>query len=149
MLSEPCSGSVSADAPSTREPLASTVRALLGRSAEVHPDKTAVIHGSRRLTYRELADEAQRLADALRSAGVAPGDRVAYLLPNVPELVVAHFGWPLAGAALVAMNTRLASEEIRYICDHAEAVVLVVDDEQAPIAINYTSGTTGRPKGVV
>ena len=172
---------------------------------EVHPDKNAVIHGSRRLTYRELADEAQRLAAALRSAGVAPGDRVAYLLPNVPEMVVAHFGVPLAGAALVAINTRLAAEEIRYICDHAEAVVLVVDAafadlvtpllgtlatvrtvvtvvdsegpptagvlpgtvdyralldeaepggfdwsvdvEQAPIAINYMSGTTGRPKG--
>ena len=67
------------------------------------------------------------MAVALRSAGVAPGDRVVYLLPNVPELVVAHFGVPLAGAALVAINTRLASEEIRYICDHAEAVVLVVD----------------------
>ena len=67
-----------------------TPLSFLRRSAEVHPDKTAVIHGSRRLTYRELADEAQRLADALRSAGVAPGDRVAYLLPNVPEMVVAH-----------------------------------------------------------
>jgi acyl-CoA synthetase (AMP-forming)/AMP-acid ligase II len=184
-----------------------TPLSFLRRSAEVHPDKTAVIHGSRRLTYRELADEAQRLADALRSAGVAPGDRVAYLLPNVPEMVVAHFAVPLAGGVLVAINTRLAAEEVRYICNHAEAVVLVVDaafadlvtpllgtlatvrtvvtvvdaegpptagvlpgtvdyralidgaepggfdwsvdDEQAPIAINYTSGTTGRPKGVV
>ncbi|MBL8927425.1 MAG: long-chain-fatty-acid--CoA ligase [Pseudonocardia sp.] len=184
-----------------------TPLSFLRRSAEVHPHKTAVIHGTRSLTYRELADEAQRLANALRAAGVAPGDRVAYLLPNVPELVVAHFAVPLAGGVLVAMNTRLASEEIRYICDHAEAVVLVVDpafgdlvtpllgtlatvrtvvtavdpdgpptegvlpgtvdyralldggepggldwvvdDELAPITINYTSGTTGRPKGVV
>src|SRR5512144_371636 len=104
-----------------------TPLSFLRRSAEVRPDKTAVIHGSRRLTYRELAEESQRLANALRSAGVAPGDRVAFLLPNVPEMVVAHFAVPLAGAVLVALNTRLAAEEIRYICDHSEAVVLVVD----------------------
>jgi len=180
---------------------------FLGRAAQVHPEKTAVVHGDRRMTYRQFADEATRLAHALRASGVGPGDRVAYLAPNTPPLLIAHFAVPLAGASLVAINTRLAPDEVRYICDHAQAKVLVVDaelhptveairddlrtvrevvtivddqtvaaavplfastsydallargsdeplpwtvdDELAVIAINYTSGTTGKPKGVM
>ena len=58
-----------------------------------------------------------------------PGDRVADLVPNIPEMLVAHFGVPLAGAVLVAVNTRLSPEEVAYVCDHSGAVVLVVDTE--------------------
>jgi fatty-acyl-CoA synthase len=184
-----------------------TPLSFLGRSADVYRDKIAVVHGTERWTYRELAQRVQQLASALRAAGVGPGDRVAYLMPNVPEMIVAHFAVPLAGGVLVAINTRLSAEEVRYICDHSGAVVLVVDaalapvatplagtlttvrtvvtavdpaspvagetvpgsmdyeellagaagdplpwgvdDELAVIAINYTSGTTGRPKGVM
>src|SRR5512147_2194514 len=89
-----------------------TPLAFLGRSAAALPEATAVAYGER-------AAEATRLARALRASGVRPGDRVAYLCPNTPELLVAHFGVPLAGAVLVALNTRLAPEEIRYICDHS------------------------------
>ena len=92
---------------------------FLGRSAEVFPDKTAIVYGDRRYTYREFAAEATRVAHALRGSGVEPGDRVAYLLPNIPEMLVAHFAVPLAGAVLVAINTRLSTEEIRYILDHS------------------------------
>jgi fatty-acyl-CoA synthase len=185
-----------------------TPLAFLRRSAEVFPDKTAVVHGDRRVNYRELAAEATRLAHALQASGIEPGDRVAYLCPNIPEMLVAHFGVPLAGAVLVAINTRLSPEEISYICDHSGARLLVadteflppldpvlpklrsvhevvavldpsgpagpdaahaahlsytdllgrgsdeplpwaVDDELATITINYTSGTTGRSKGVM
>jgi fatty-acyl-CoA synthase len=178
---------------------------FLGRSAEVYPDKTAIIYGDRRHTYREFAAEATRVAHALRGSGVEPGDRVAYLLPNIPEMLVAHFAVALAGGVLVAINTRLSTEEIRYILDHSGCKLLVVDaalypavapvarelktveeiitvidpanpgdgtgsgiayedllargrdddlpwtveDEDATISINYTSGTTGRPKGVM
>jgi fatty-acyl-CoA synthase len=185
-----------------------TPLAFLGRSAEVFPDKTAIVHGDRRISYGELAAEATRLARALRASGIGPGDRVAYLCPNIPEMLVAHFGVPLAGAVLVAINTRLSPEEIAYICDQSGARLLVADTEFLPplaavlpklrsvqqvaavvdpagpagpdeaqvahlsyadllgrgsdeplpwavdneltaITINYTSGTTGRPKGVV
>ena len=90
---------------------------FLERSARVWPGKTAVIYGARRLTYSELADEAQRVARALRASGVEPGDRVAYLMPNLPEMLIAHYAVPLAGAVLVAVNTRLTAEEVAYILE--------------------------------
>jgi fatty-acyl-CoA synthase len=183
---------------------------FLERSARVWPGKTAVVYGARRLTYSELAAEAQRVARALRASGVGPGDRVAYLMPNLPEMLIAHYAVPLAGAVLVAVNTRLTAEEVAYILSHSGAKLVVVDaallstaaaavkdveavtelvvaedteiapadrdlsaeprlasyseflargtgeplswsvsDELAPIAVNYTSGTTGRPRGVI
>ena len=184
-----------------------TPLAFLGRSAEVFPEKTAIRYGERRMTYRDFAAAATRLARALHASGVRPGDKVAYLLPNIPEMLVAHFGVPLADAVLVAINTRLSPEEVRYICAHSGARLLVVDsalhptiaplagrletvkevvtvvdpasgcppdpavggisyeelvargtddplpwsvtDERSTISVNYTSGTTGRPKGVM
>jgi fatty-acyl-CoA synthase len=92
---------------------------FLERSARVWPGKTAVIYGARRLTYRELAAEAQRVAGALRASGVGPGDRVAYLMPNLPEMLIAHYAVPLAGAVLVAVNTRLTADEVAYILSHS------------------------------
>jgi fatty-acyl-CoA synthase len=184
-----------------------TPLAFLGRAEEVFPDREAVVYGERRMTYTQFAQEVTRVAHALRACGVKPGDRVAYLLPNIPEMLVAHFAVPLAGGVLVAINTRLAPPEVHYILQHSGATVLVVDaalhrlvksvladlpelrdvvtvvdpaggaqplpeiqgidyaelcamgndnplpwtveDERSTISINYTSGTTGRPKGVM
>jgi len=187
-----------------------TPLSFLERSARVWPDKIAVVYGRRRLTYSELAAEAQRVAGALQASGVEPGDRVAYLMPNLPEMLIAHYAVPLAGGVLVAVNTRLTAGEVAYMLAHSGAKIVVVDaallptaaaaakdvkgvaelvvaedaevepdgadltdvprlvsyseflargtqdplpwsvpDELAPIAINYTSGTTGRPRGVI
>ena len=85
---------------------------FLRRSAYVFPDKVAIVHGERRTTYREFDQRVNRLASALRAAGVEPGDRVAFLAPNIPALLEAHYGVPAAGAVLVAINTRLGRDEI-------------------------------------
>src|SRR6185295_5557364 len=109
-----------------------TPLSFLARAADVFSDKTAIAYGDRRTSYGELAAEATRLAHALRASGVQSGDRVAYLCPNVPEMLVAHFGVPLAGAILVPINTRLSAEEVGYICDHSGARILVTDTEFLP-----------------
>ena len=105
---------------------------FLERSSEVFPDKTAIVDGERRIAYRDFAAEATRVARGLQASGIGPGDRVAYLCPNIAEMLVAHFAVPLAGAVLVAINTRLAPEEVRYICDHSGAKLIVADAELLP-----------------
>ena len=180
-----------------------TPLSFLERAAIAFPDKTAILHADREITYEEMADLTTRVARSLQGLGIGEGDRVAFLCPNIPEMLVAHFAVPLLRAVLVAVNTRLSPEEIRYILDHSGARVLVgdsellanlanvvddlptveqivaidetgtdvpfaattwddfvaagsddplpwtVDDEERTISINYTSGTTGRPKGVM
>ena len=80
-----------------------TPLSFLQRTAEVFPEKPAIVYGDRSTTYREFAAEATRLARALQASGVRAGDRVAYLCPNIPEMLVAHFAVPLAGRLLIQM----------------------------------------------
>jgi fatty-acyl-CoA synthase len=176
---------------------------FLARAATVYPDKLAVVHGASRFTYRQLYERCRRLADALRGRCVGRGDTVAVMAPNVPALLEAHYGVPMAGAVLNALNYRLDARSIAFILGHGEAKLLIADrefapiveaalgelgrplplveideapggaslggteyeaflregdpearwampsDEWDPIALNYTSGTTGDPKGVV
>ena len=167
---------------------------FLRRAAYLYPEKTAVVDGERRYSYGQLAERSWRLANALRSAGLCKGDRVATLLFNSSQMLEAHFGVPAAGGILVAINNRLASPEVGYILEHSGARFLLLDaeleplvaaltlsdltvircgrgdtddqyeqslaaapgempdswleDEEETISINYTSGTTGQPKGV-
>src|SRR2546426_5053486 len=102
---------------------------FLTRSAYVFPQKTAVVHGSRRYSYAQLGERVHRLASALRGAGMKKHDRVAFLCPNIPAMLEAHFGVPAAGGILVAVNTRLGSGEIGYILKHSGSRVLFVDHE--------------------
>src|SRR5262252_6262226 len=94
---------------------------FLERSACVFPEKIAVVHGQRRYTYRQLDARVNRLASALRGAGLGRQDRVAFLCPNIPAMLEAHYGVPAAGGILVAVNTRLGTDEIGYILGHVGA----------------------------
>ncbi len=178
---------------------------FIARAAAVYPTHLAVVHGKRRYAWAESYARCRRLASALQKHGVRKGDTVAVMAANTPEAFEAHFGVPMAGAVLNALNIRLDAATISFILDHGEAKVLItdrefsgviekalasakvkplvidIDDELAPpgkllgkmdyekflasgdpdfawampgdewdaISLNYTSGTTGNPKGVV
>jgi hypothetical protein len=97
---------------------------LLRRAAYMYPDKVAVVHGTRRSSYRQLAERSWRLANGLRAAGLQKGDRVAAILPNSPAMLEAHFGVPAAGGILASANgpgTREGSGRRRRTADRPGA----------------------------
>ena len=110
-----------------------TPLAFLPRSACIFPDKVAVIHGEREITYREFNQRVNRFASALVAAGLQKHDRVALLAPNTPALLEAHFAVPLARGMLVAINTRLHASDITYILKHSGARYLFVDATESRI----------------
>jgi fatty-acyl-CoA synthase len=115
--------------PANSAPL--TPLTFLRRAAAVYPDKTAVIHGDRRFTYREFHQRACLLAGALAKRGVGPGDTVALMAPNIPAMLEAHYGVPMVGAVLNALNYRQDAATIEFILGHGRAKVLITDGEFA------------------
>ncbi|HEV8636722.1 MAG TPA: long-chain fatty acid--CoA ligase [Chloroflexota bacterium] len=99
---------------------------LLERVGE-HPERPAVIFYNRVLTYRRLAEASQRFAAALAGLGVRPGDRVALLLPNTPQFVIAYYGALLAGAVVVPTNPLYVAGEVeRQLCDAGAKVIVTL-----------------------
>ena len=116
----------------------------LERSAAIWPDRTAIVHGSIRRSWAETAARCRRLASALLKLGVTKGETVAFLAANTPELFEAHFGVPLMGGVLNAINTRLDAEAIAFILAHGESRILVVDREFSGVAKKAVAAL-GRP----
>src|SRR5215469_18232867 len=113
--------------PANHAPL--TPLSFLVRAAAIYPDKAAVMHGYRVITYGELLARCRRLASALRARGIGKGDTVSVMAPNVPALLEAHYGVAMAGAVLNALNYRLDARSIAFILDHGSAKVLITDRE--------------------
>ena len=182
-----------------------TPLSFLERAAAVYPQKISLIHGDSRYTWQQTYQRSCLLASALIKMGIGEGDTVSFMGANTPETFEAHFGVPMTGAVLNALNVRLDAKAIAFILDHAETKVLFTDreysatiksalelvkekpvvvdiddpyfeggellgdqdyekllatgdsayrcfqieDEWQAISLNYTSGTTGNPKGVV
>ena len=118
---------------------------FLRRAAMVFPDKTAVVHGETRHTYRSFYSRARRLASALTGRGVGRGDTVSVMAANIPALLEAHYGAPMAGAAINALNIRLDPTTIAFILDHADTKVLLTDKAFSETIREALSLATVRP----
>ena len=112
---------------------------FLRRTALAFPDKIAVIDGPRRFTYRELQQRARRLASALSRRGIGAGDTVAIMAPNIPAMIEAHFGVPMAGAVLNCLNIRLDAPTIAFCLAHGEAKLVLVDRQFLNVVVNALS----------
>ena len=108
---------------------------FLRRSAAIFPDKTAVVHGKRgtSYSYRQFEERVNRFASALCNAGLRKNDRVAFLCPNIPAMLEAHFAVPAAGGTLVGISTRLNASEVSDMLRHSGARFLFVDAELQPV----------------
>ena len=189
--------------PGNYSPLSPT--SLIAWASDVYPERVAVVYGERKQTWRETYTRCRQFASALEQIGVGYGDTVAIMAPNIPAMFEAHYGIPMLGAVINALNTRLDATTIAFMLEHGGAKVLLVDreyravinealekltkkpylidimdpslpdldpiaeveyeafigsgegdfevslpnDEWDAIALSYTSGTTGDPKGVV
>jgi fatty-acyl-CoA synthase len=102
---------------------------FIERAAAVYPDRTAVVYGAIRRSWGETYNRCRRLASALVKRGVEQGDTVAVMLPNIPAMVEVHFGVPMTGAVLNALNIRLDADTIAFMLKHGEAKVLLTDRE--------------------
>ena len=109
-----------------------TPLSFLAWAASVYPDKAAVIHGDKSYTYAEFDTRCRRLASALKGRGIGLGDTVAVMAPNSPPMLEAHYGVPMIGAVLNALNFRLDGKSIAFILEHGEASVLITDRELSP-----------------
>ena len=102
---------------------------FLERAADVFPNHTAIIHGSLKQTYSNFYTRSKKLASALSKKNILRGHTVSTLLLNTPAMLEAHYGIPMCGAVIHAINTRLDAKAIAFQLDHADSKILIYDKE--------------------
>ena len=122
---------------------------FLDRTADIFPDREALIYNDQRLNWREVRERCRRFASSLNKRGIGKNDTVSLLTFNTPEMFEAHFAVPLAGAVLNTNNTRLDASTIAYIIDHGEAKMFIVDRELWPVLEDALTQCTTRPEVVI
>jgi fatty-acyl-CoA synthase len=105
----------------------------LYRAVDLYGQKTGIVSGACRFTYSQFGDRCERLAAGLMAQGIRPGDRVAYLSFNTHQLLEGYFGAPLARAVVMPLNVRLEAPELAAILNHAEARILLLENEFTPL----------------
>ncbi len=118
----------------------------LARAAYVFPDRTAIIHGRTKTSYRDFYARSRRLASALAKRGIARGDTVSVMLSNTPAMLEAHHGVPMAGAVLHSLNTRLDARVVAFQLEHSESKLLIVDREFSGVVAEALELTSARPR---
>jgi fatty-acyl-CoA synthase len=118
---------------------------FIERAAYVYPDRLAVVHGAQQFTWKETYARCRRLASALTRHGIGKNDTVSVMLPNTPPMYEAHFGVPMCGAVLNALNTRLDAETIAFMLRHAETKVVITDREFSPVMEKALAQLETRP----
>ena len=102
-------------APTTSNYAAQTPLSFIARTAEVYPERLAIVHGDLRQTWGQTYSRCRQLASSLQKIGIGKNDTVAVMLPNTPPMVEAHFGVPMSGAVLNTLNTRLDAETLAFM----------------------------------
>ena len=106
-----------------------TPLSFLYRTASVFPNRLAWIYGRRKASYKELYLRSKNLAVAIKALKVRKGEVVSVMLPNIPEMIEAHFGIPMSGAILNSLNTRLEKRSIEFILTHSKSKVLIFHED--------------------
>jgi len=117
------------------------LQAFLDDAAESYPNATATIFFNAKRTYKSISDDAWRFANGLRRLGVRKGDRVALVLPNTPQFVIAFYGALRAGAVVVCCNPRYTASELQHQLADAGATVVVVLSRLYPLVKAARAGT--------
>jgi long-chain acyl-CoA synthetase len=121
---------------------------LLRRSTEKCATRTALLCGERAVSYGELWDGVRRLGSGLRRLGVGPGERVALMLPNVPEFVLGYFGILAAHGTVVPVNVLYRGEEVRFILEDAGVHRIIANRMLLPVILE-ARGKLSRPLEVI
>ena len=119
------------------------LRDTLNHALKLYPDKTALIDGDTRYTYRQAADRVRRLAAGLLSLGLKPGDHIGILANNSHRYWETYFVADIAGMPLAPLNIRLAAAELEFILNDGEIKALILGPEYIPVYEQFKAGVPG------